>query len=202
MVNKIKTRNQSFKNLKTQDKKDLQGHTKEEISNRSAGIVIVRKDLVHQQLLVLMMRAYNYWDFPKGKIEVGERVIEAALRETREEAGISQLNFTWGHGHTQTLPYGLIKKVSYYFLAQTQQSEVCMQINPELGRPEHDEYRWVTFEEGYALAVPRIKEVLMWAEQKICDITPEFKEFFDPSIVAPGMRVENKKITKPISKNN
>lgn len=183
MVKKIKTINQSFKNLQTQDKKDKEGQTVQEISNRSAGIVVVRKNEETAQLLVLMMRAYNYWDFPKGKIELGERVIEAAIRETQEEAGISKLKFTWGQAHAQTQPYGIVKKVSYYFLAETEEKEIVMQINPELGRAEHDEHQWMTFSEARKIAVPRIKEILDWAEFKIKTLTPTMEKYFDE--VAP-----------------
>lgn len=157
--------NKTFQNLQTQDKIDSHGQTIQEIKNRSAGIVIIRKN--NNKTLVLMMRAYNYWDFPKGKIELGERVIEAAIRETKEEAGIDELNFIWGRDHTQTEPYGVIKKISYYFIAQTTQKKITMAINPELGKAEHEEYKWFTFEEAKEIAVPRIQKILIWAENKI-----------------------------------
>ncbi len=190
MVNKTKTINQSFKNLQTQDKKDREGHTVQEISNRSAGIVVVRKNEEADKLLVLMMRAYNYWDFPKGKIELGERVIEAAIRETQEESGISKLKFTWGQAHAQTLPYGIVKKVSYYFLAETEEKDIVMQINPELGRAEHEEYKWLTFDEARKIAVPRIKEILDWAELKIKTLTPNMEKYFLPPV--PLARAQTK----------
>lgn len=108
-VNKMnQSINTSFRNLQTQNKIVSNGDVIQEIKNRSAGIVVVRKE--NNNLFLLMMRAYNYWDFPKGKIEIGERVIEAAIRETKEEAGIDDLNFSWGVDHTQTEPYGSIKK--------------------------------------------------------------------------------------------
>lgn len=165
-----KTANPAFQNLQTQDKIDVGGSVITELSARSAGIVVVRRD-THQ---VLMMRAYNYWDFPKGKIELGERVLEAAVRETAEEAGIRDLNFLWGRAHAQTEPYGAMKKVSYYFLAETRSIRIHMQINPELGKPEHDEYRWVTFTEAKKLAVPRVKKILEWAEGRIKSMTPDY----------------------------
>lgn len=157
--------NTSFKSLQTQNKIDSDGHIVEEIKNRSAGIVIVRKE--QNKLFLLMMRAYHYWDFPKGKIEIGERVIDAAIRETKEEAGIDDLHFSWGVDHTQTEPYGSIQKISYYFLAETEQSKITMAINPEIGKPEHEEYRWLTFEEAKRISVPRLQKVIDWAEFKI-----------------------------------
>jgi 8-oxo-dGTP pyrophosphatase MutT (NUDIX family) len=54
-----------------------------------AGGIVVRKD--GDRLSVLLVRAKkdpSVWIFPKGHIEPGESAAEAALRETREEAGV------------------------------------------------------------------------------------------------------------------
>jgi hypothetical protein len=40
---------------------------------------------------------------------------------------------------------------------------VILLVNPALGRPEHDEYRWVTLEEARLLVAPRVAAVLEWA---------------------------------------
>ncbi len=58
-------------------------------------------------------------------------------------------------------------KVARYFLATTTQEQVVMGISPELGRPEHHEYRWVSFDEAYDLASPRVREVVRWSRQVI-----------------------------------
>ena len=49
----------------------------------SAGAIVFRGDTV------LMIRAGSRWSFPKGHLEPGETAKQAAVRETREEAGIS-----------------------------------------------------------------------------------------------------------------
>jgi 8-oxo-dGTP pyrophosphatase MutT (NUDIX family) len=54
-----------------------------------AGGIAVRMD--GNERLVLLVRAKkdpSVWIFPKGHIEPGETAAEAALRETREEAGV------------------------------------------------------------------------------------------------------------------
>ena len=54
-----------------------------------AGGIVVRKD--GDRLAVLLVRAKKdpgVWIFPKGHIERGESAAQAAVRETREEAGI------------------------------------------------------------------------------------------------------------------
>ncbi|HEX6433692.1 MAG TPA: NUDIX domain-containing protein [Gemmatimonadales bacterium] len=56
---------------------------------RQAGSIVVRTDGKEPQvLLVTAKRNPKSWIFPKGHIEKGETPDDAALRETREEAGI------------------------------------------------------------------------------------------------------------------
>ncbi|MFO7859140.1 MAG: NUDIX domain-containing protein, partial [Ectothiorhodospiraceae bacterium] len=52
----------------------------------SAGVVVVRREA--QGWRCLLLRAYQYWDAPKGRVEAGETPLEAARREVREETGI------------------------------------------------------------------------------------------------------------------
>lgn len=40
---------------------------------------------------MLLIRRNNRWDLPKGKVEPGETLLQAALREVEEETGISGL---------------------------------------------------------------------------------------------------------------
>ena len=49
----------------------------------SAGAIVFRGDTV------LMIRVGSRWSFPKGHVEPGETAKQAAVRETREETGIS-----------------------------------------------------------------------------------------------------------------
>ena len=69
----------------------------------SAGVVVARRDTGGWRLLVL--RAYRNWDFPKGRVEPGETPLNAAIRETAEEAAISGLVFRWGEACCETEPY-------------------------------------------------------------------------------------------------
>jgi bis(5'-nucleosidyl)-tetraphosphatase len=129
----------------------------------SAGVVIVRKE---QELCrFLLLRAYNYWDFPKGEIEPGENPLDTARREVTEETGITELMFPWGEIFHETRPYrsGNQQKVARYYLATTNQQDVVLGINPELGRAEHDEYRWVDFRQAQLLLGERLRPILHWA---------------------------------------
>lgn len=53
---------------------------------KSCGVLIVRGRPIREFLL---MRHADRWDLPKGHVDPGETEIECALRELREETGIS-----------------------------------------------------------------------------------------------------------------
>ncbi len=127
----------------------------------SAGIVVVRRAGGEWKLLVL--RAYDNWDFPKGTIEPGETPLAAAMRETAEEAGLAGLRFRWGEVCRETAPYGSPPKIARYYLAETSKTDITLPVSPELGRPEHHEWRWVDFGEARRLLPQRLQPVLDWA---------------------------------------
>jgi bis(5'-nucleosidyl)-tetraphosphatase len=128
----------------------------------SAGVVVVRPS--EEGWRFLLLRAFNHWDFPKGMVESGEEPLEAALREVKEESLIDDLEFAWGESSTRTGPYSR-GKVACYYVAVTRTVEVTLPVNPELGRPEHSEFRWVDFDEAMQLVSPRVRPVLHWAAQ-------------------------------------
>jgi len=134
----------------------------------SAGVVVVRE--LKGSWRFLMLRAYRNWDFPKGLVESGEQPLEAAIREVREETMIDSLEFRWGEVYRETAPYSH-KKIARYYVAQTSIEAVTLPERPELGRAEHNEWRWVTFEQGLALCSPRLDPIIRWAAETI-GVTP------------------------------
>ena len=128
----------------------------------SAGVVVVRETAEGWRFLLL--RAFNHWDFPKGMVEPDEDPRAAAVREVREESLIDDLSFAWGDSSTRTGPYSR-GKVAQYFIASTPTAQVTLSVNVELGRPEHNEYRWVDYEEALRIVSPRVRPVVQWAAQ-------------------------------------
>lgn len=108
-----------------------------------------------------MLRAYRNWDFPKGMVEPGEAPLEAARREVAEETGIEDLRFSWGESYLETAPYAG-GKIARYYLAETLTDRVTLPVQADLGRPEHHEWRWLTFDEALARAPPRLQPILEW----------------------------------------
>lgn len=130
----------------------------------SAGAVVVRFE--GDVCKYLLLRAYDYWDFPKGVVEAGEDPLVAACREVEEETGLRELSFRWGHGFSETEPYGK-GKIARYYVAETTEDEIILPVSPELGHPEHHEYRWVSYQEARKLLVQRVARILNWAHALI-----------------------------------
>lgn len=128
----------------------------------SCGAVVVRD--TPQGWRFLLLRAFTHWDFPKGLIEKGEDPLQAALREVREETTLDDICFPWGEEFIETGPYSR-GKVARYYLARTAREDVAILPNPESGRAEHAEFRWVTSAEAHRLAAPRVRDVIAWAER-------------------------------------
>lgn len=125
----------------------------------SCGVVVVRQ--TPGGLRFLLLRAFRHWDFPKGMNERDEDPLDTAVREVREETTVSDLKFEFGKEYMETGPYNR-GKVARYYLARTEQGDIDLPIAPELGRPEHNEFRWVDFDEAINLTSPRLQPVLTW----------------------------------------
>jgi 8-oxo-dGTP pyrophosphatase MutT (NUDIX family) len=131
---------------------------------RAAGAVVFRRG--ERGIRLLLLRAYKNWDFPKGLVEPGEDALSTARREVTEETGLAELDFPFGDEFKETLPYAA-NKVARYYLAETGEEKIELPVSPELGRPEHHEYRWVSFDEAEELLPPRLAIVLEWARKTI-----------------------------------
>jgi 8-oxo-dGTP pyrophosphatase MutT (NUDIX family) len=132
--------------------------------HRAAGAVVFRRS--DRGIRLLALRAYKNWDFPKGLVEPGEDALAAARREVLEETGLADLAWPFGDEFKETLPYSG-NKVARYYLAETDAEKIELPVSPELGRPEHHEYRWISFDEAEDLLPPRLGVVLEWAKKTI-----------------------------------
>ena len=136
---------------------------------RSAGAVIFkRKNGKIFYLLLHYPGASNrskkdYWDFPKGHIEKGEKEIETVKREVFEETGLKNIKIL--DGFKETIKYffkwegkTILKFVTFY-LAETKEKEVKISF-------EHTGYEWLPFEKAVErLSFKNAKEILKKAHQ-------------------------------------
>jgi 8-oxo-dGTP pyrophosphatase MutT (NUDIX family) len=128
---------------------------------RSAGVVLFREGKKREYLLL----EYNlgHWDLPKGHIEAGEKSEAAALRELKEETGVSRVKFISGFKETIRYVYAwkgkrLLKFVVFY-LAKTRQKKVNLSF-------EHKGYAWLPFKEAVKKATfENCRNVLKKAER-------------------------------------
>jgi 8-oxo-dGTP pyrophosphatase MutT (NUDIX family) len=131
------------------------------VKRRSYGMVPYAGDENGEQRF-LILRAFRNWDFPKGGADENETPIMAAKREMREETGIADFEMPFGEICKDTEIYAG-GKVATFFIARVKQQKLQLPISDELGRPEHDEYRWVSAQEARRLLPPRLLTILEWA---------------------------------------
>lgn len=105
----------------------------------------------------------EFWDFPKGTLEKGETGMDAALRETREEAGIRGIRVV--EGFKETARYftwiGGIRTPKFVamFLGETKKAAVTLSW-------EHDRYEWLSYAAARErITLPPMKKVLERAEK-------------------------------------
>lgn len=112
----------------------------------SAGIVIYRRHEGEVKFL-LLYHGRSYWNFPKGKLEAGERSFKAALREVKEETGINQKDLDFRDYFKVSDVYSFIqegkriqKRVDFY-LAYSNTRYVRVS-------PEHEGYGWFLYRDA------------------------------------------------------
>ena len=111
------------------------------IEETSAGIVLFRKE-GSKILFLLLHYPSGHWDFVKGKMEKGESTHETAIREAKEETGITDITFL--ENFEEWIKYDfqyqkeLVHKKVVFFLAETETEEVKISH-------EHQGYTWMDY---------------------------------------------------------
>ena len=113
-------------------------------TEKSAGIVLFRNNSGKNEFLLLNY-PQGHWDFVKGKIEQNETSHEAAIRETREETGITNIEFI--DGFEESVEYDFrfkkenIHKKVIFFLAKTDEKNIKLSH-------EHNDYLWLEYNDA------------------------------------------------------
>lgn len=114
---------------------------------RSVGAVVISPD----NLFLLVFQAKGqFWEFPKGKVEDGEKDMQTLAREIEEETGIKTFDIL--PGYKETIFYHFFLKdgkridreVAYYLIRTTED------INVHVSE-EHEEFQWVEAKKAISL---------------------------------------------------
>jgi len=133
------------------------------------GFIIVFKEKENLFLLLERAETKGDWTFAKGHREKGEDPKETAMREVKEETGISEieiLDFPSIHEEYEIFREGEKRlKMNDYFIGYVKNKEVRIQ------EKEIQSYKWVFFEEALVLFKhERRKEVLKEAKKYINNV--------------------------------
>ncbi len=114
------------------------------IEERSAGTVLFSETNSGKMFLLLNYPS-GHWDFVKGNIEEGETLQQTAIRETREETGITDIEFIDGFEDKIEYHYqrdgDLVHKEVVFFLAKTKTVDVKISH-------EHLGFLWLNFDDA------------------------------------------------------
>jgi 8-oxo-dGTP pyrophosphatase MutT (NUDIX family) len=117
----------------------------QEASEKSAGVILFRDDNAKKMFLLLHYPS-GHWDFVKGRIEKNEQERQAAIRETEEETGITDVEFIDGFEEKIHYVYQYdgkrIHKEVVFFLGKTKTKNITLS-------DEHLDHVWLEFDDAY-----------------------------------------------------
>ena len=127
---------------------------------KSCGAIVYRKQGTKLQLLVLRHRMGGHWSFPKGHVEDGESETQTALREVKEETGLTIELFDGFREQVSYSPRPGIKKEVVYFLGFASDSRTTIQ------EEEISEIRWIDVEKtGHYLTYENDRRLIQCAKK-------------------------------------
>ena len=135
-------------------------------SEKSCGAVIFKVNGDRRYLL--LHYEGGHWDFVKGHVENGETEKQTVLRETEEEAGLTDLTFIEGYRNPISYYYRRAGKTVFkevvFFLLESKSDEV------RLSR-EHVGFDWMTYDRAYErLTYKNAKDTLRKAREYLDEL--------------------------------
>jgi len=108
---------------------------------QSAGIVVYHHDIDENKFYYLLLHYIGgHWDLPKGKLEEGETLEQAAIREVMEETGLTVepiINFSESFSYYfRDQDRELVDKAVTFFVGMSKTQAVTISH-------EHQGYEWL-----------------------------------------------------------
>lgn len=107
--------------------------------SKSVGAIVLNQRLC---TLLIFQQKNKYWEFPKGKMEHGEKELDTLKREIFEETGIQRYALVEGFRHT--MYYDLLykgrlirRKIIYFLIITNDRVHISK---------EHMRYQWLSLE--------------------------------------------------------
>ena len=130
------------------------------------GVVIYRGKIL--TLYKSYKRKYEGWVLPKGTVEEGEEFKDTALREVKEEAGVTAniIKYIGSSRYSFCVPEDMVEKDVHWYL---------MSANSYFSKPQHEEYfvdsGFYKFHEAYhLLRFSNEKQILEKAYNEYLDL--------------------------------
>ncbi|UJR13774.1 hypothetical protein I4U23_000784 [Adineta vaga] len=126
----------------------------------AAGFIIFRQlaEKPIQYLLLQTSYGQHHWTPPKGHLDPGESPIQAAERETKEEAGLDKNDFDYYDKFVEKTTYNVKgePKDVYYYLGRLRNAEKQIDLSDE-----HQALSWANLKEACDLVKHENMQVIL-----------------------------------------
>ncbi len=130
---------------------------------KSCGAVVYRYYCDRLELLLIKHKAGGHWSFPKGHVEDGETEEQTALREVKEETGLTVALEEGFRESVRYHPRPDLSKTVVYFIGEAVSGKAHAQ------EEEIDELRWVALTEVEPmLTYANDRKLLARAKRHLC----------------------------------
>ena len=134
---------------------------------KSCGALVVRKRGEEYDLVLLRHKFGGHWSFPKGHVEAGENERQTALREVREETGLTIRLMDGFRESVEYFPKPGVKKQVVYFLGEAQGEHLVPQ------EEEISELRWTPLEQSDEMVTFSNDKRLIRLAKKHLGVSPQ-----------------------------
>ena len=158
----------------------------------SAGIITFRRTAQGPRFL-LLYRDGGVWDFPRGRMEAGERSWQTAFREVEEETGLKAANLKVLKNFKvfEKFPYRRrvssgqseeVFKIVIFYLAETKESRVILS-------QEHEGYGWFLVNQAQKMLSRYKNRVKILRQAYVFINSPELRN--SSAAIAANSRIKN-----------